>query len=652
MRKSVESWDDDTSWEFLDLNNSGSIEVDWAFNSNDFDNEALNITADAKNFTGMMLNIAGNALGGEYRVHYNVSYRYNTFVPVTWDQDGNDAPNTFLGLNVNQYDSGTPATYGDMWTGNSALGDWNWYYWVPWDANTNTFPADIRDVVAPLGYDGAPGWAAETNARDGIDNNGNWLRFGPDGKPGVAGFDDDGNGIVDDLSEVGYGDDHAKGVLTGYSDGTAPCVDWDGPFEDFNGDGDYTYDPEPFVDEGNPFNDNAWANIEVTHPWLGADNIFQSPDDNGNWRPNEEVIYGTVVPATNDLDRGLLFPADTYYQVAGDLEYESGEYIMVDQNANGQIDPTDWCLFPLWDWNTYPGTPLPMRYQTPGTAIPNNVLFHDENANGMYDFGEAVFVDANSNGQFDTGETFWINNVACVDGTAGLVFTTTYPGAVFHDRNGNGRMDSNEAAWQDGNANNLYDNGEAVILGTRNISPGDAATPFPAGAAFYNGNDANPAHFNWRFESTNHIWINSVGNTAATSPDHSPTVEEPQCFLDLMDRDGDGFAEAGDRNVDEIWEIDWENTDDGQPLSNLRFHKLPYYYEPDDGDVWSEGAQFNDWQAIRDDGMSDPSFFTTILPDGSTTQEGEGYFSDSPDNEDQDMWFDADPLMDPYNVSI
>ncbi len=667
----MNDWNDSV-YDFIDADNDGDILQDDTVDNEQW--EVRNVSYGEKYYPGLEMNIAGDALPGEYRVTTEIFYRYNTHVNVSDDMDDDPATDQ-LGI--------IPNGDGDnMFQNEQPLGDWMYYYWVPWDTDTGTFPTDIRDVVSPLGEDGAPGWAAETDAHDGIDNNGNWLRFGFDGAPGIAGVDDDGNGIIDDLSEEGYGDDHNVFL---YGDDQ---TDFDGPFADFNGDGDYTYDPQPFIDEGNPFNDAAWelgldgepgvAGVDddgmngIDDPgeigWPGSDDIIQTPDDNGNWRANElPLVYGAYTIA-DDLDRGLLFPPDVHFETRDDGGvYENNEFMFLDNDGTPGLSGNDWVLFPLWDSALYPDTPTTLITNTPGTSVPDSVYFNDlETPNDQWDQGtESLWRDTNNNGVYDVGEAIIDEGEASF--VAGLDpsvpadnqdrFVTIYPDAIYANSGGGAGFGSNDIIWLDtvNVDDDAYDNGEFVFLRTyHTLEAGATVQTLPANSAFYNGDDQNDGDFDWVFNTGDRIWINSVGNTMATSPDHSPTVELPQCFFDLMDKDDDGYMEVGDRNIDEIWEINWFDTDDGEYLANLDFQKIDYYYEPEDGDTWTEGAQFNDWESIADNGMGDPSLFTTTLLNNTWDLIAEGYDDTQfgHDDDGQNIWFNADPAMDPYNVSI
>jgi len=344
--------------------------------------------------------------------------------------------------------------------------------------------------------------------------------------------------------QVSYGGWNFPGIWTIREDEFYPYLSWDySSKENFvSPDTLYVLEDEPFtLNLGVQGLDNdmlTWSVDMPFSPWLSFDNAAGSfsgnlaQDDVGTYTaiihvadgyadPPEPVYYGPFVEKMLEQDTyGWEFPPLTRYENDGNTGYEAGEYVFVDSNNDWTIDPTEPCIYPLRDSDVWGGAvPAGYEYQTTdGVAFPNNVLFQNDDGDFIYETGEGIWHDAIVNGLFDNGETIWYNPPGnpLNGGEVGAAWNTWYTWPKFIESDGNNQLNrkSDEIAWQDIDNDDMYDQGEPVILGTYDLNP---AGTFPAATwtgtpAFYNGDMDNPGYRDYRFDLDDPIWNNNVGD--------------------------------------------------------------------------------------------------------------------------------------------
>ncbi len=126
---------------YVDEDNDGTIDADeyWAIQTGN------------KSFGDFEVNILGTAKPGYYRMKFQVVYRYQVSAPINASGIGNGSSAVL------------PGTSDDLFTENEALGHFDYYYWVPWNASDGPNGA--------LPKDDPPGTANSDGLADVYNNN-------------------------------------------------------------------------------------------------------------------------------------------------------------------------------------------------------------------------------------------------------------------------------------------------------------------------------------------------------------------------------------------------------------------------------------------------------------------------------------------------
>jgi hypothetical protein len=106
---------------FLDEDNDGTVDADEYWSVKDM----------PKSYGDFIFDILGTAEPGYYRMKFKVSYEYQDKQEVSINGVGNGSTRAITNSN--------------LFT-NQALGDFEYYYWCPWDTFNDLFPADVVDL--------------------------------------------------------------------------------------------------------------------------------------------------------------------------------------------------------------------------------------------------------------------------------------------------------------------------------------------------------------------------------------------------------------------------------------------------------------------------------------------------------------------------
>jgi hypothetical protein len=244
---------------YLDDDNDGyldSDEVEW-------------VSSGQRSLNNYQFDVNPDAEPGLYDITMEVTYRYQTYQPFAETPGGLSPFNWMFAPEV-------------------PMGEWNYYYWVPWNVSSNDYPTNLTELalIGVYGLDLAPGNVSE-------DDDGDWQQN--------------------------------ETVLHG-----SP-IDGDGGWDTFEGTDSLM----------------SWVDTDFSNDWEWGETIFRDENNDNQYNTGEPIVIGPT-PANNTPSDDSGF-GDWDWIMFDDIDFDNdwdlGESTWIDGSGagwwNGQFDTMD-----------------------------------------------------------------------------------------------------------------------------------------------------------------------------------------------------------------------------------------------------------------------------------------------------------------------